>query len=421
MILSEEEKRMLGGERGPGVQKAMRFLVDYGEAFDAQKMIRVDSSHILPDPVEWLTALTEGVEDFEVMSTLHAGSPYNTGYVRALGLVDDGGGYAVEQNRIAIEMYRQKGAYLTLSCAPYLMGNTLRKNSVFTWAGSSGIVISNSLIGARGNRESGVSMTCSSITGRTPDMLRTRPEGRYGEVLFNPRGFDPGTLSDAQFGAMGYFIGSVANEKNVVIDTVPDWVAFEKLKYLLSPMPVSGAVSMCHITGVTPEAPTLDAATGGRKPVMQVAIEPRDIQKANEQLNTATGGDVDLVMLGCPHLTIKEMKEITAMLSGKFISAQVKLWLNTNEGVYNLAKRMGYIDSLEKAGALILTETCIAMFPIGKLIAQPRTVATNSARCAHYMVRGGMGELVGGKVMETFHGSTSACIKAALSGKWEED
>ncbi|MCP4110050.1 MAG: DUF521 domain-containing protein [Desulfobacteraceae bacterium] len=45
MILTEEEKRMLGGEEGPGVQKAMEFLIEYGEAFDAQKLTEVNSSH----------------------------------------------------------------------------------------------------------------------------------------------------------------------------------------------------------------------------------------------------------------------------------------------------------------------------------------------------------------------------------------
>ncbi len=56
----------------------------------------------------------------------------------------------------------------------------------------------------------------------------------------------------------------------------------------------------------------------------------------------------------------------------------------------------------------------------GKLKDQVKNVATNSARCAHYMVRGGMGELVGQKVMGSMYGSSEKCINAAISGKWGE-
>ncbi len=419
MILTEEEKRMLGGELGPGVSRAMEFLIAYGEAYGAQKMVKVKSSHILPDPVEWLNNLTEEVENFKVMTTLHSGSPYNTQMVDILGLKEGEGGYAVEENRIALDIYRQKSAFLTCSCAPYLMGNIVKQGDVFTWAGSSGIIINNSLNGARGNRESGVSMTCSAITGRTPDMLLTTDEGRKAQIVFNPRGLNLEEMTEAEYGAMGYHIGSVAIDKNVAIDTLPTSLPFEKLKYLLSPMPVSGAVSLCHITGITPQALTLDQALGGRKPDDCIQIEAGDIKNAASQLTTADNDSVDVVMLGCPHLTIVELKQIATLLEGKKVSDNVKLWLNTNEGVYVLAKKMGYIDIFEKAGAVILREICIAMFPFGKLKQPVKNVATNSARCAHYMARGGMGDLVGQKIMGSLYGSVTQCLTSAISGKWE--
>lgn len=419
MILTEEEKKMLGGELGPGVSRAMEFLIEYGEAFGAQKMVKVKSSHILPDPVEWLNNLTQEVDNFKIMTTLHSGSPYNTEMVDILGLTPGEGGYAVEENRIALDIYRQKGAFLTCSCAPYLMGNIVKQGDVFTWAGSSGIIINNSLNGARGNRESGVSMTCSAITGRTPDMLLTTDEGRKAQIVFNPRGLNLEEMTEAEYGAMGYYIGSVAVDKNVAIDTLPDSLPFEKLKYLLSPMPVSGAVSLCHITGITPQASTLGQALGGRKPEDYILVEPKDIRNATSQLSTADSDSVDVVMLGCPHLTIVELKQIATLLEGKKVSENVKLWLNTNEAVYVLARKMGYIDIFEKAGAVILREICIAMFPFGKLKHSVKNVATNSARCAHYMARGGMGELVGQKIMGSMYGSVTQCLNSAISGKWE--
>lgn len=40
MLLTKEEQGMLEGKYGPGVQKSMKMLVEYGEAFGAEKMVR---------------------------------------------------------------------------------------------------------------------------------------------------------------------------------------------------------------------------------------------------------------------------------------------------------------------------------------------------------------------------------------------
>jgi len=62
MHLIDEEKRMLDGEYGPGVQRAMDFLYQLGEGLEAEKMIKVTTTHILPDmPTELLEKMTEGV------------------------------------------------------------------------------------------------------------------------------------------------------------------------------------------------------------------------------------------------------------------------------------------------------------------------------------------------------------------------
>lgn len=420
MILTEEEKRMAGGEYGPGVQKAINFLIEYGEAFDAKQFVRVHSAHILPDPVNMLEEITEGVDEVKTMASIHSGSPLSSKWVKELGLMEDAAGPVIEDTKKAMAIYQNIGCVMTVSCAPYVMGNVLKKGNVFSWAGSSGIVINNSVFGARGNRDSGLAMTSSAITGRTPEIGRIRDEERYGEVLFRFQKVDLENLTQADLGALGYHIGLIAQTKNVVIDGLPTDIPFEKLKYLLSPMPVSGAVSLCHIVGVTPEAPTVEVALGNRKAELEISINQQDITDAHGLLSGYKTTDIEVVMLGCPHLTIREVNEIAKLLSGKRISDKVKLFLATNEGVYSLAQRMGYLDIIQKAGGLMITDSCIAVFPFANMKAPVTNVATNSSRCAHYLLRGGAGEVVGGKVMETFHGSTEQCIKAALTGRWEE-
>lgn len=420
MILTEEDKKMYGGEYGAGVQKAISFLIEYGEAFDAKQLVKVESAHILPDPVHMLQELTEELDQVRVMATLHSGSPLGSKWVSELGLRTDCAGPVIDDANKALEIYKKHGCFMTMSCAPYTMGNVLKKGNVFSWAGSSGIIINNSVFGARGNRDSGLAMTASAITGRTPEIGRIRNEERYGEILVRFQKVDVNNLSQADLGAIGYFIGNIAQTKNVVIDGLPDTIPFEHLKYLLSPMPVSGAVSLCHIVGITPEAPSVEATLGGRKPEMEVTVSPKEIVEAVSLLNAYKTNDVDVVMLGCPHLTIREIKEVALLLSEKRISENTRLFLATNEGVYNLAKRMGYLDIIQQAGGLVITDSCIAVFPFANIKIPVTNVATNSSRCAHYLLRGGAGEIVGGKVMQTFHGDTVQCINAAINGKWEE-
>lgn len=420
MLLTDEEKRMQAGEYGPGVQRALSFLVEYGQAFDAQRLVRVDSAHILPDPVHMLGELTEGVDAVRTMATIHSLSPMVSRWVTELGLKEECAGPVLDDTLKAVDVYKRLGCFMTLSCAPYVMGNALKKGNVFSWAGSSGIIINNSLFGALGNRDSGIAMTCAAITGRTPAFGRILREERYADVVVRFQNVDVENLSEADMGAIGYHIGAIAQTKNVVIDGLPPTVPFEKLKYLLSPMPVSGAVSLCHITGVTPEAPTLEAALGNRRPEMAITISPTEMRDAAEKLCHSTSSDVEVVALGCPHLTMREIREIAFTLEGRRVAPGVRLILATNEGVLNLCRRMGYVGMIEQAGGLIITDSCIAVFPFAHLKEPVTRVATNSSRCAHYLLRGGAGEVAGGKVMETYYGSTVRCLNAALTGKWEE-
>ena len=98
-------------------------------------------------------------------------------------------------------------------------------------------------------------------------MLLLKKEHRYGLVLVKLEGLDTGNFTKADYGAVGYYIGKAAGLKNVVVEGVSANVSFDELKFLMSPQPVSGAVTMCHVVGVTPEAPTMEEALGKAKEI----------------------------------------------------------------------------------------------------------------------------------------------------------
>ena len=63
MILTREEEAMATGKYGPGMEKCLTFLIKYGKAFAADKLIKVASAHVFNAfPLDLLENLTEGVD-----------------------------------------------------------------------------------------------------------------------------------------------------------------------------------------------------------------------------------------------------------------------------------------------------------------------------------------------------------------------
>ena len=409
MILSDEQRKMYEGEYGPGTQKAMIMLVEYGEVFDAERMVKVNNAHTGLGGGDWLKQILEGVEHVRAFTTTHAGTTGACKAARAMGLKEKFCHNQAKAQSDSLALSVPKGFLPTMTCTPYLVGNVPTAGKVFSWPGSSGIIIGNSVFGARGNRDAMPASMASAITGVTPEMLLLKKENRHGEVLVQLEDLDVAGFSEADYGAVGHYIGSAAETKNVVVEGIPETVSFDQLKFFLSPQPVSGAVAMCHIVGVTPEAPTVQEAMGHKRPETTVKIGKREFSEAWQSLHTAKKDDVELVLFGCPHLSIAELGEIVRLLGGRRIADGVRLFAATAEQTYTLAKNVGYIDAIERAGGVVATGICIQGFPYQELEYPAFTAATNSARAGSYQSRRGIG---------IQYGSTAQCINAAITGKW---
>jgi len=132
--------------------------------------------------------------------------------------------------------------------------------------------------------------------------------------------------------------------------------------------------------------------------------------EAYELANTATGSEVDFVLMGCPHLTLKEIRDIAEVLDGKKINKNVRLVAVTTRMLYEQARDLGYVDTIVQSGAEFTYDMCIAF--AGTQV--KGTIATNSIK-ADFFYAGFSAE---GKRKVRF-GSTKDCAKAALTGKWE--
>jgi predicted aconitase len=409
MRLSDEEKRMLDGEYGPGTQRAMAFLKTLGEALEAEKMVRVTSTHILPNmPTEYLEQMTEGVAAMRTMvSLMPCFEPHywreKYGIVSTDKLIG-GVGLADEQEYATnLAILNKLEVIPTFTCTPYTVGIVPRRNDTVIWSGTSGQNAANSLFGARAPRQSLATSVASSITGVAPYEGLMRPENRFAELQIDTTELDVGTFTYADFGALGYYIGKTAGTRNVVFDGLPSTMTIEQCKYLTSPLTVDGACTMCHMVGVTPEAPTLEAALGGKRPREVVRVTNKDLQGVRDMFNTVSPAEIQLAVFGCPHLTFTEMQELASLLEGKRLKAGAQLMIGVSHMTAGLAAEAGCVDTLEKAGAII-TNCCVTGQNPLVHIRGVDAVATNSARGARFFQTQTAGRC------RTYYGDMKDCL-----------
>ena len=414
MYLTHEEEAMASGKQGPGIQKCMDILIKLGEAFGAEKMVKVASAHTMPkEPPELLSEMTEGVAQTGTFTTLHSlMSAFDPHRWQEMGIPEDFASQELAIFNQRLEIYRRVGFYQTYTCLPMLVGNLPRKGDYVSWIGSGAQLLVNSVIGARTNRDGTVVNLASAITGRAPYMGLFLDENRYAEVVVELNNLDPYQLTHADFGAIGYYVGARAQNRNIVINGLPRELDIDQVKYLMAPLSTSGSVSICHIVGMTPEAPTLEQALGNQKPSEIVTVGRQEIQ----QTKALYAGDshVDMALFGCPHCTVPEVKTIASLLDGKRIGNNQRLWIGMPYQHYYLAQTMGYTEVIENAGGVI-SSSCMATIPDSPIPDEVKSIATNSFKAAHYISR-----LTKGRV-KVLIGDMETCINEVTGGTWKRE
>jgi len=387
MFLSKDEEAMATGKYGPGVQKCMEYLIKFGEALGAQKMVKISSAHTMPkEPIELLLEMTDGVTHMGAFTTLHAlMSAFSPSSWQKMGIPE-----AFASSELALyeqrrEVYKRVGFFQTYTCLPMLVGNLPKMGDYISWIGSGAQLLSNSVLGARCNRDGTVISLASAIMGRAPLQGLFLDENRYAEVLVRFDGLDFSSLSHADLGAIGYYIGEKAQNRNVVLDGISVNLDIDQLKYLMAPMSVSGSVSICHIVGLTPEAPSLEVALGHRNPGEIITVGKKEIKESMDQYYWYNS-NVDMAVFGCPHLSISEIKLMSELLEGKKLRNGKRLWAGTSYQHYFLGEEMGYTKIVEEAGG-VFASACMATVPDSPIPEDVDVVATNSFKAAHYITR----------------------------------
>ncbi|MCP8304157.1 MAG: aconitase X catalytic domain-containing protein [archaeon] len=366
LYLTNYEERALNGEYGEALEMAYRILLSVGRLTDASRLIEISSAHL--SGVSYSTIGEHGrefLESFSLNAKVSIPTTVNPAGIDPknpsdFGIHDD---YISEQMKI-VRSYKKLGVTESFTCTPYEVAHPPPKGNHVSWAESSASIYANSILDLRTNRESALSALASAVTGKTPYSELHIDEFRKPSLSIH---VDIDELSGSmKFGLLGYFAGKMARGP-MALQGIKSPTSSES-KALCAAIGTSGASGMFLIKD------KVDAE--------RVKFDRGDLERTYDELNDAEEGDA--IVLGCPHLGLNEIYDISDSVEGKKFNKRCLLFCSRR--VYEEAKLRGYTDKIEGAGADFICSTCAVFTPIISHL-EVDVIATNSCKAAHYLKR----------------------------------
>jgi len=402
---------VFAGEDGEAAAFAMRIVVEMAGVVGADRLIDVTAAHVDGCLYHGIAGLEFAERLVTAGARVRVPTTLNVGYLDLLHPERYRGDKPTAANaRRQMDAYVEMGCRPTWTCAPYQLAERPGLGEHVAWAESNAIVFCNSVLGARTARYGDFIDIAAAITGRVPLAGLHRDEERRASLLIRLEGIPERLLaSDALFPVLGHLIGREAGSAVPAIVGLPADTSEDRLKALGAAASSSGSVAMFHAVGLTPEAPTLEAATGGAA-VPEIAVTAASLRAARDELETAKGGDrLSAVCVGTPHASLSQLERLAELLGGE--QPSVALWVNTGREILAEADLRGVSGALERAGVRIVTDTCTYLSPM--LGAAKGRVMTDSGKWAWYGPAN-----IGVKVV---FGSLEECVRSAFEGRIVRD
>ncbi|WP_175759760.1 aconitase X [Burkholderia ambifaria] len=407
--LSERDDAMLRGAFGDGAARAMRIVTRTAEVMSAPHLIDITSAHIDGCLYHGRTSLD--FVDYFVDTGARVAVP-TTLNVGSLDLIHPElyhGDRTIERDaRRLMEAHLQLGCESSFTCAPYQLKNRPRLGEQIAWAESNAIVFANSVLGARTSRYGDFLDLAAAITGRAPYAGLHVGSNRAARIVFNAPDFGNRPSRDIYFAALGLLIGRIAGAIVPAIVGLPADTTEDELKALGAAAASSGAVALFHAVGVTPEAPTLDAALHGQAAQRTVDVAMADLDEIRRTLNHGAAGDALVaVALGTPHFSLAEFRTLDALLDQFDGKPKCDFYVNTSRFILWELDELGLAGKFDARGVQIVVDTCTYITPVMKRLSG--LVMTNSGKWASY-APANIGVTVA-------YGSMRECVRSAFEGK----
>lgn len=407
MELTPEQLDILSGKEGEVKAKVLETLVMFGDMFEAPRLVKVthDDGHLVtsfgigllkplfstmdklieagittkgkftvdPRPLDYKNVKCNLLEKLVFSKILYSQQARYEAQLQAVGLKNMDG----------------------FTCTCYLpeVGNIPKKGDILSWAESSAVVFANSVLGARCNRNSGMLDLFGSIIGYVPEFGFLTDEGRKAKwkVIIKTT-----KIPEAQI------LGSAIGMK--VIEDVPYVIGLDRylgtelndtaiayLKDFGAATASNGAVGLYHIDNLTPEAKELGESllVNDYKEYVIDDAELERVYKSYPVMWKNKEKKGNLVFIGCPHLTLKQLNDWTDKIVNGLKQTgrkkvKVRTIMTTAPGVLKEFKKSPKYNELVATGVKI-SSICPLMYTNNPLT-KSRRIITSSNKLRTYSI-----------------------------------
>jgi predicted aconitase len=404
MILTKEQQAILDGEKGETLAKVMKTLVMYGDAFEAEKLVPITSkyNHLVTSfglkvmsPVYDLMGklLDAGVCSEQKFSVdprpLDKNVPANflQNLVFNKFMYTKQAYYEEQLEKLGL---MDKNAF-TCTCYMDEVGNQPKMGDVLSWAESSAVVYANSVLGARCNRNSGIIDIMGSIVGYVPYFGLLTDEGRKATWVVKIN-----TTKKPEAQLLGSAIGMKVMEDVPYVIGLDEWIGKELndstrayLKDFGAATASNGAVGLYHIANLTPEAKEYGESLIAEG-AQEYIIDDAELQRVQDNYPVIwknPDANPKLCFVGCPHLSLEQLKEWTVNIEAELKSnGRKKITVNTvftaAPGVLEAFNKTEYAERL-KATGVITSYICPLMY-MNNPLCKKMPVITSSNKLRTY-------------------------------------
>ena len=402
MQLTEDEIELLSGKHGKTMQKIMETLTRFGDVCGAKRFVPLDGpSHMVG------TYATNATKPYgEMLDKLAAEGirtkfpftgnpvPYDAQLMCTEEEEQVFEKLFAEQKRMEANLEKigmiSSDAY-TCTCYLPQVNNIPKRGGNYAWAESSAVVFSNSVFGARTNRNGGPIDLFCAIVGKAPQFGLLTDEGRKADWVVEVK-----TSALPHPHLLGSAIGLKVIEQVPYIKgltehlgTQLDLKTQDYLKDMGASTASNGAVGLYHIEFLTPEA--CEFGTALIRPDAKIyVIDDEELERVKSSYplmwknpENAPG----LAFIGCPHNSYNQLSDWTMRLEAELTKqnksklAVATIFLAATP-VLNEFQKSALYPKLSKMGAS-LSHMCPLLYMLNPHFAN-KNIITNSNKLRTY-------------------------------------
>lgn len=357
MKLTNFELQMLDGAHGEAAQWALDYQHRVGTFFDADDFVPIRLVHISTDRE---TIGDSGLAFINEIADLPPADRRPRAFAAAdfRGFDEEAFRFLLPDRDLAGESDEAALALSKLGISAshaYINDHSVTAPTFGESCGYSGtpsVVYMNSFVGARCNFEAGPSSLAAFFTGRVPRYGFHLDECRRATHAFR---LDFTPKHPAEWGAVGALIGQKLNSYWSVpaIEIPGPRPAVLSLNHMALNLASYGSIAMCHVIGVTPEAPDWQTVTAERRIDSAETITGKLVRDFLANWG-GVGERLDVVALSTPQLTITEIAEVAELLAGRRVHRDTTLLVYAPLEIKYAAEEMGYAQTIQDAGGRLV-------------------------------------------------------------------